>query len=243
MAPPFNKVSCIVRRFLIFCLLNAPLLNTEAASLSPLQLYQASYSATYNGIPIEAERELVKLEYGYRLETSVSNLIAKMQEIEQIHLDSEGAILIDGYNSKRSFLGSKRQEQLVINHQHNKAVYTHKKKRREIDLQPGLLGPISYQLQLRRDLALHESSLEYMVISHGKIKHYHFERLGKETITTELGDIDTIKIRRVRDKQDRETIFWMAKNYAYLPVKIWQREEDGESYEMLLKSLTLEDRE
>jgi len=33
----------------------------------------------------------------------------------------------------------------------------------------------------------------------------------------------------------------MAKKYAYLPVKVWQREEDGESYEMILKSLTLED--
>ena len=165
-----------------------------------------------------------------------------MQETERLHLDPEGAIRIDAYTSKRSFFGSKRKEQLIIDHQRNKAIYTRKKKKRETDLQPDYLGPISYQLQLRRDLAEPDSTLKYTVISHGKIKHYQFERLGNEVITTELGDIDSIKIRRVRDKQDRETIFWMAEKYAYLPVKVWQREEDGESYEMLLKSLTLEGR-
>jgi|AZII01.1.fsa_nt_gi hypothetical protein len=235
MRAPFTTIcTCFV-----FCLISTPLIANEAASL---QLYQANYSASFNGIPIEAKRQLTKHEQGYRLETSAHNFIGNMQETERLHLDPEGAIRIDAYTSKRSFFGSKRKEQLIIDHQRNKAIYTRKKKKRETDLQPDYLGPISYQLQLRRDLAEPDSTLKYTVISHGKIKHYQFERLGNEVITTELGDIDSIKIRRVRDKQDRETIFWMAEKYAYLPVKVWQREEDGESYEMLLKSLTLEGR-
>ena len=226
--------------FFLFCLLTTPLLATETAYPLTLLPYQASYSATFNGMPIEAERELVKVEQGYRLETSASNLLGKMRETELLHLDANGRIRIDGYTSKRSFFGSKRKEKLVIDHQHNKAIYTRKKKRRETVLQPDYLGPISYQLQLRRDLAQPDSPLEYTVISHGKIKHYQFERLGDEVINTGLGDVSALKIRRVRDNQERETIFWMAEKYAYLPVKVWQREEDGESYEMLLKSLTIE---
>lgn len=239
----FSTVASIVSTFFLFSLLNAPLLATETVSPLSLQPYQASYSATFNGMPIEAERQLIKLEQGYRLETSASNFIGKMRETELLHLDAEGGIRIDGYTSKRSFFGSKRKEQLVIDHQRNKAIYTRKKKRRETDLQPDYLGPISYQLQLRRDLAQPDSPLEYAVISHGKIKRYQFERLGNEVIKTGLGDISALKIRRVRDNKERETIFWMAEKYAYLPVKVWQREEDGESYEMLLKSLSLEDRE
>ena len=229
--------------FFLFCLLNTPLLATETAPPLTLLPYQASYSATFNGMPIEAERQLVKVEQGYRLETSASNFLGKMREIELLHLDAVGRIRIDGYTSKRSFFGSKRKEQLVIDHQRNKAIYTRKKKRRETDLQPDYLGPISYQLQLRRDLAQPDSSLKYTVISHGKIKHYQFERLGDEVINTGFGDVSALKIRRVRDNKERETIFWMAEKYAYLPVKVWQREEDGESYEMLLKSLTIESRE
>ncbi|MDF1830805.1 MAG: DUF3108 domain-containing protein [Porticoccaceae bacterium] len=242
MRAPFTKACQTASTFFVLCLLNTPLLATEVSPTS-LQLYQANYSATFNGIPIEAERQLVKLEHGYRLETSASNLIGKVQETERLHLNLEGAIIIDGYTSKRSFFGSKRKEQLVIDHEHNKAIYTRKNKRRETELHPNYFGPISYQIQLRRDLAKANTPLEYTVISHGKIKHYQFERLGEEIITTGLGDINAEKIRRVRDKQERETIFWMAKKYDYLPVKVWQREEDGESYEMLLKSLTLGDRE
>ena len=229
--------------FFLFCLLNTPLLATETAPPLTLLPYQASYSATFNGMPIEAGRELMKLERGYRLETSASNFLGKMRETELFHLDAEGHIRIDGYTSKRSFFGSKRKEKLVIDHQHNKAIYTRKKKRRETILQPDYLGPISYQLQLRRDLAQPDSPLKYTVISHGKVKRYQFERLGDEVINTGLGDVSALKIRRVRDNKDRETIFWMAEEFAYLPVKVWQREEDGESYEMILKSLTIEGRE
>jgi len=227
--------------FLLF-LISPPLLASEPPALT-LRPYQASYTATFNGMPIEAQRQLLKSKQGYRLETTARNFLGNMRETEQLHLDAEGRIRIDGYLSKRSFFGSKREAKLVIDHQLKKATYTRKKKRREIDLQPDFLGPISYQLQLRRDLTQPDSTLKYTVISHGKIKNYQFERLGEEVITTGLGDISALKIRRVRDSKERETLFWMAEEFAFLPVKVWQREEDGESYEMTLKSLVLEDRE
>lgn len=227
----------------LFFLVSSRLLAAETSPPPTLLPYQASYSATFNGMPIEAQRELLKLEQGYRLETSGSNLLGNMRETEQFHIDAEGRIRIDAFVSKRSFLGSKRKAQLLVDHQLNKAIYTRKKKRREIELQPYYLGPVSYQLQLRRDLIQPDSPLKYTVISHGKIKDFQFERLGEEVISTEIGDITALKIRRIRDNKERETIFWMAEEYDYLPVKVWQREEDGESYEMILKSLTIDSQE
>lgn len=228
--------------FSVFLLLfsSVPLYASEFNSTRALQPYHATYVATFNGMPIETERQLVKLELGYRIETTAKNLLGKMRETEHLHLDAEGRIRIDGYLLKRSFFGSKRSEKLVIDHQRNLATYTRKKKKRETPLLPEYLGPVSYQLQLRRDLLVSNSSLNYTVISHGKIKHYQFERVGEEIIATELGDIKALKIRRVRENTDRETIFWMAEQYAYLAVKVWQREDDGETYQMILKSVTFE---
>ncbi|OUS17218.1 hypothetical protein A9Q88_05160 [Gammaproteobacteria bacterium 50_400_T64] len=237
------SVSTAVSTLFLFFLFTTPLLATETSRPFTLQPYQASYTAKYNGMPIEAQRELLKLEQGYRLETLANNFLGNMRETEQFHLDVEGRIRTDGYVSKRSFFGSKRKEKLVIDHQLNKAIYTRKKKRRETTLQPDHLGPVSYQLQLRRDLAQADSPLKYTVISHGKIKSYQFERLGEEAISTGIGDITALKIRRIRDNKERETVFWMAEEFAYLPVKIWQREEDGKSYEMTLKSVSFEGRE
>jgi len=235
-----SSVRTAISTLCLFFLFTTPLLATETSLPFTLQPYKASYTAKFNGMPIEAQRELVKLEQGYRLETTASNFLGKMRETEQLHLDAQGRIRIDGYVSKRSFFGSKRKEKLVIDHQLNKAIYTRKKKRRETALQPDYLGPVSYQLQLRRDLAKADSPLKYTVISHGKIKSYQFERLGDEVISTGIGDITALKIRRIRENKERETVFWMAEKFAYLPVKIWQREEDGKSYEMTLKSLTIE---
>ncbi len=234
----------ILSTLVLSLLFSASLLATETSEQHATLLpYKATYEAKFNGMPIEAERELTRLEQGYRLETSAKNFLGSMRETEQLHLDADGRIRIDGYISKRSFFGSKRTEKLLIDHQLNKATYTRKKKRRETALLPEHLGPISYQLQLRRDLAKLETALSYEVISHGKIKRYHFERLGEELISTRLGEIKALKVRRIREEKDRETIFWMAEEFAYLPVKIWQREDDGETYEMLLKFVTIEGQE
>ncbi|OUS13270.1 hypothetical protein A9Q89_03360 [Gammaproteobacteria bacterium 53_120_T64] len=229
---------------LLLCslLLSTPLLAADTDTGQPMVLraYQAIYAAKYNGMPIEAQRQLAKLEQGYRLDVTAKNFLGNMRETETIHLDSEGRIRIDGYISKRSFFGNKRTEKLAIDHQLNKAVYTRKNKKREIVLLPEHLGPVSYQLQLRRDLFKPNTALDYSVIAHGKIKHYRFERAGEDTIVTGLGTFTAQKVRRLRQEKDRETVFWMARELAYLPVKIWQREDNGETYEMTLKSVVFE---
>ncbi|MBL4783199.1 MAG: DUF3108 domain-containing protein [Porticoccaceae bacterium] len=224
---------------LCYLLLSSPLLaaDTDTGQPSVLQGYRAIYTAKYNGMPLEAQRQLIALEQGYRLEVSAKSFLGNMHESENIHLDSEGRIRIDGYTSKRSFFGNKRTEKLTIDHQLNKAVYTRKNKRRETTLLAEHLGPISYQLQLRRDLFKPDSPLDYSVIAHGKVKNYRFQRAGEEVVDTGLGKFTAQKVRRLRDEKDRETVFWMAGELAYLPVKIWQREDNGESYEMILKSV------
>jgi len=242
--PPSHQFP--TRHFFSILFLCGLICNAAALDTSPalsLQPYQASYAATFNGMPIEAQRTLIKSEQAYRLEIVAKNLLGSMREVEQLHLDTEGRIRIDGYRAERSFFGSKRKEKLIIDALGNKATYTRKKKNREINLLPEYLGPLGYQLQLRRDLTQPSTNLSYTVMVRGKIKHYQFERLGEELVSTELGHINALKIRRVRENKDRETIFWMAKSLAYLPIKIWQREDDGETYEMTLKSVTIDEQE
>ncbi len=208
----------------------------HTAALVP---YQAIYTAKLNGMPVQAQRKLIKEDQGYRLVTSAQNLLGNMNETELFHLDTQGRIRIDDYVSKRSIFGSKRIERLAIDHQNNKATYTRKKKKRETILLPEYLGPVSYQLQLSRDLGKPDATLNYFVISHGKIKQYKFKQIGEELITTGLGEVTALKVRRVREKKNRETVFWMAPDWNYLPVKIKQIESDGETYVMTLKSVTI----
>ena len=163
-----------------------------------------------------------------------------MTEDERFHLDDRGAILVDSYQSRRAVFGVTRSEDLRVDYSRNVARHQSKNRTRDVALSPGDLGPVSYQLQLARDLSAGKTLPTYRVIHRGKIKDYRFEIVGEETLATPLGPIRTLKLRRVRDTQERETLFWMAPAWSFLLVKLWQREEDGESYELILSRATLD---
>lgn len=224
--------------------------------------YKTTYMAKYNGMAVEAKRELKKTEHGYRLLSTVKGMLGGMTEREDFHIDQEGNIRTDHYLAEKSFFGIQSSEELVIDASAGRAIYTRKKKRKELLLQADYLGPVSYQLQLRNDLrACNEKSneqsvlftspensnaspvkktLSYKVMSRGRIKDYQFEILGEEIVNTALGEIPTLKVQRIRKDAKRQTIFWMAPAWDYLMVKISQQEKGGEHYEMLLETASID---
>ena len=213
----------------------------DADEITPVP-YQAVYELTYKGLPLEGLRELSVSGEAYTLTTSAKSPLGYIKETEQFSLHSDGTIRIDSYQYERSVLGSKRYAQLSVDKAANKIIYTDKKKRREIEFLKEYLGPISYQLQLRRDLKRGCDTLSYQVISRGRVKNYRFTREGSESISTKMGTVNTLKVQRVREGKGRNTIFWMSPQWDFLPVKIWQTEKNGETYVMLLKSLLIDNK-
>lgn len=207
---------------------------------APLSLFSATYVAKFNGMPVEARRELVKFEDGYRVSILAKNVLGEMSQSEEFGLDDVGAIQLKQYHSQQRFFGVAKVEDLIVDPVKNIARYSRNDKLQEIPLAPGYLGPISYQLQLARDLNAKRASYRYLVLNRGKVKDYRFEPVGEEVVHTSLGAIRTVKIRRVRDDQERETLFWMAPDLGFLLIKLWQREEDGQNYELTLSAATID---
>jgi hypothetical protein len=221
-------------RTLMAAMLLVMALNVQGETvLSP---YTATYQANFNGIPVVITQKLEAMPAGYRIGTSAANALGEIHEQEDFHL-ADGAILVDEYRHERSLLGSKRKEKLSVDRVQGVAHYLRDGDPRDIPLEPGYLGPISYQMQLRRDLAAGNSTFHYRVMHRGKVKDYYFERDGADTIQTATGAIDTIRVHRVRDDNERTTIFWMAPTLGYQLVKLRQ-EEDGDRYELLLTRLS-----
>jgi uncharacterized protein DUF3108 len=238
---------------LCLAVLLIPLASIKAAN-APAP-YEVSYTAKYNGMAVDAKRELKKTEQGYRIVSSVKGMLGGMTEQEDFQIDSHGSIRTDHYLAKKSFFGIKSTEELVIDQEAGKASYTRKRKRKELLLKDGYLGPVSYQLQLRNDLKTNiestdekpasntfplKNSLSYKVMSRGRIKDYQFEILGEEIVNTTLGEIPTLKVQRIRKDAKRQTIFWIAPAWNYLMVKISQQEKGGEHYEMLLDKASID---
>lgn len=233
-----------IRRFtvpgiarLLASVLALTLLALGARAETALSPYTATYKATLNGIPVVITQTLTATDGGYRIETSSANVLGEMREREDFHITGDGDILVDEYHNRRSLLGNSRDEQLSVDYAKGIAHYLRDGSPRDIPLQPGYLGPVSYQVQLRRDLVAGKTSFDYRVMDRGKVKQYVFQSEGTDTIHTAKGDVSAVRVRRVRDDNVRQTVFWMAPTLGYQLVKLRQ-EENGDSYELLLTDLT-----
>ncbi|WP_461481782.1 DUF3108 domain-containing protein [Porticoccus sp.] len=204
-----------------------------------LEPYRLAYAATFNGMDINAERELRKIGDSYQLVTSAKGMLGSIIEEGTFKVDGQGIIVDQGYEYERNIIGMKKAEELSYDRSAGVAHFESKKKSRQVKLEGDYLNQLSFQVQLQRDLINGVTPLHYQVIARGKLKDYHFEILGEETLDTPLGQFQTVKVRRVREDNDRQTIMWFAPALNYLLVQLWQQEEDGDDHKLVIKSGTV----
>jgi hypothetical protein len=87
----------------------------------------------------------------------------------------------------------------------------------------GTQDKLLYQYTMMRDLQQAAETLEYEVADGGELKTYRFEVLGRETIRTALGRMETVKLRRASGK--RRTVIWAAPQHGYMPVRVEQHRD------------------
>lgn len=226
---------------LLLLALCAPLLglaDSEPAAAPDrpgIATYEAEYSARYSGFPINAAHSLRQTSDGYELRIEARNFLGNITEEEQFHLDAQGAIVPDRYRHDRSIMRNKRKESMAVDHTAMTILSTRKGEQSELEFESGQLGPLSHQLELARDLREGAEELSYAVIIRGSVRDYRYQRLGEENMDTALGLLRVVKLERVRDDSDRETLLWMAPELNHQPVLLRQV-EDGSSYELTLQS-------
>ena len=90
-------------------------------------------------------------------------------------------------------------------------------------------------LAIATDLKDGRETLEYRVADKRAIETHRYRIAGRESIATARGRFDCIRIERVREKPGRTTTTWIAPSRGYTPVRIVQKEPDGETLEMILR--------
>ena len=68
---------------------------------------------------------------------------------------------------------------------------------------------------------------------------YQFRVAGEETISTPVGDIDSIKLERVRKSPDVHTYIWLAKKWSFVILKILHQEKGEPDYVLNLTEGTV----
>lgn len=218
-------------------------LPTAALALEP---FSAQYTADWQQVPVSgsAERRLQKNADGtWTLQFKASMLVASLSEESRFRLDRQRFVPLS-YRFERSGLGKSKniahdfdwQTKLVTGHDRKHPV--------KLVLKSGLLDKSTYQLALQEDVAAGKKSVSYQVLDGDEIETYDFRVLGSETVETEAGQIEAIKVERVRDptQSSRKTVLWFAKEWGHLLVRLHQVEKDGKEYQIMLKQGTVDGR-
>lgn len=214
--------------------------NTEATTPALPHPFRAAYTAKYSGLSVEAIRTLQPLKDGtMELRFVAKSWLATIEEVSQFNWSPQGQLIPKYYLYNRSGLGHDRKAELNFDWSSNQVVNDVQDKPWTMSLPDGALDKLGYQLQLRTDMLNQKYKVSYKVADGGRLKTYDFEVQGQEILNTPLGKLKTTRVKRIRDDNERVTILWLANDWDHLLVRIQQREEDGQHYEINLASAEL----
>lgn len=118
-----------------------------------------------------------------------------------------------------------RDETIRFDWDDRTALDTNDGRTKHIPLSRGMLDRIASQLAISRRLAAGlPLPTTYQVINGGRLRTYTVRELRREKIHTPAGEFDTVVVQRSDSDSDKTFVFWLAPKYAWLPVRLEQRE-------------------
>lgn len=248
-----NQFSIFPLSFSAFVKLVAALLLVVAtpawAKPADLPFFSAEYDATIKGIKIKATREFRPLPNDLtELHFSASSWLASLNESSQFAWD-EGRIRPIRFTYRRKTIGKTRHKQLTFDWPNSQIISTNKDTTHVIAIQEQVLDRLNFQLQLQYDMLQGKQAEErdseqtqaaYLIADKDRIKAYQFEVLGEELINTPLGELQTLKLKVVRENQKRVTYLWLAKDWYNLLARLEQHEDGNKEFEIQLTAGTVD---
>jgi hypothetical protein len=211
-----------------------------AFAINTLPVFDNQYTAKLYGLSVDVTNSLKLLPDGsYELYFNADAVVGSITEKSQFKWNQQEQTVIPlKYNYSRSGLGKSREDKL--NFDWNKHEIHNASNDISIAINPAqkVQDNISYQLQLQQDLLAGKNNLIYPLTDGKKIKEYSFEIVGEEMLSTPLGNVNTVKIKRTHKDTDRSTFVWFAKNFHYMLVRL-QQEENGSAYTIYLSKASL----
>jgi hypothetical protein len=105
--------------------------------------------------------------------------------------------------------------------------------------QPGVIDRHAVTVALMRDLAAGRTGeLRYLVPDKGELQPWVFRTGASERMDTPMGKQRVLRVERVRESGGgRSTTMWLAQDHNFVPLRVLQKEPDGETIEMRITSL------
>ena len=209
--------------------------------------YSAEYEARANGLEATATRSLINVyENTYRLSNSLEasfsgKAIANLNQASEFTLE-DNQIVPQNYSYQ--LMGISRASHAVFFNWDAKIALSMKNDENwQLPLSDGVIDQLSYQLVMRQTLMNNSGSgatFSYDIIDGDAIETQQYRIVGKEFLSTPLGELNTLKLERVHEATDeRATEIWLAVDWNYLLTRIDQLNSSGLRVVLELKSAEL----
>lgn len=209
--------------------------------------YSAHYKARTNGIAASADRSLSRLEdNSYRI-TNVLQArllgipVAKLEQRSEFDF-SGGQLRPQTYSYLLTGI-SKASNSISYNWDTQIALSIEDEESWQLEISDGVMDELSYQFALRQSLISGTTAeeLEFQLIDGDEIELHQYRLLADEILLTPLGELNTVKLERVREASDeRVTTIWLARDWNFLLTRIEQVSGSGMRIELELESATVD---
>ena len=107
------------------------------------------------------------------------------------------------------------------------ASYSEKEEQAVFELQPRAMDRKAWEIQTMLDLGAGLPLNERPTLEAGKLKLYNGQMLGKETLNTPAGEMETVKYRSQREGSENYQYIWYARELGWLPARweIWRKDK------------------
>ncbi|PCJ42242.1 MAG: hypothetical protein COA71_06545 [SAR86 cluster bacterium] len=221
----------------IFCAVTFLMLSTLSIAAPPLP-FSAYYDARFKGLKARAEISLTQISDTEFIASSLIRLRLLGATVSTIRENSQFDWLNNAprpqhYEYNQSGIGG-RSRSITFDWENNLATAIVKDESVELQLEDITLDELSMYTLIRQELLNGNDEIIFAVIDRNVVKEYHYRVIREEYLAIESGIFSAIKVERVRENSERLTQLWFAKDNDMLLLKLYQRDPDGDEFEITL---------
>lgn len=215
--------------------------STVAVAADAPKTFDNQYKAKLYGFNITVTNRLTQTAPNqYELLFKFDSMIGTITETSRMQWDSaKQTVKPLHYLYKRRGLGKDRDADLSFDWENKIVTNKVQKTNWQMDINQRVQDKLSYQIQLQQDLLNGQKNFSYQIADGGRLKDYKFITLGEEVLDTPLGKVNTVKVKRSRESDERVTYAWLAKDWNYLLVRL-QQEEKGNEYTIYIHKASVD---
>lgn len=166
--------------------------------------------------------------------------IAGVEIIERSVLRwNEGKPETIDYNFDQKTGFKNKQRSVHVNSQSKRVDSQDKEKSFVLKYETGVLDRHAVTVAVMQDLSEGKrGDLLYPVADRDEMQTHLYRVIGNEKMQTSMGTLNSVKVQRIRESANgKTTTLWLGSDKQFVPLRIEQREADGDLIEMRITSL------